>query len=72
MHPLRQSTIFAGEQQKNTHMSCSFQKETFVCVQKETFLKGRAMEENDGFGLLVWWVLEEEDIAVVAEAADYF
>jgi hypothetical protein len=32
-------------------MSCSFQKETFVCEQKETGdLEDRAMEQDDGLG----------------------
>jgi len=43
-----------------------------VCVQKETFSKRRAMEKNKGFGLWVWGLLQEEDVAVVPEAADYF
>ena len=30
-------------------MSCSFQKETFVCGQKETRLKDGAMKEDDRF-----------------------
>jgi len=30
-------------------VSCSFQKETFVCGQKETRLKDRAMEQDCGF-----------------------
>lgn len=39
---------------------------------KGDFLKGRAMEKNQGFGLWVWGMLQEEDVAVVAEAADDF
>jgi len=39
---------------------------------KGDFLKGRAVEQNNGFSLLVWRVLEEEEVTIVAEAADYF
>jgi hypothetical protein len=32
-----------------TSLSCSFQKENFVCDQKENFLEDWAMEQDDGF-----------------------
>jgi hypothetical protein len=45
-------------------MPCSFQKETFVRGQEEIFLKGWAAQEHNGFSLLVWWGLEEKEVAI--------
>jgi hypothetical protein len=45
-------------------LSCSFQKETFVCGQKETGLKDWAMEEDGGFSLRIWSLTEVIDIAI--------
>ena len=59
-------------QRRPLRLSCSFQKETFACEQKETWLKDRTMEENDGFGLLGWGLTEVIDVAIGTQAADDF
>jgi len=30
------------------------------------------MEQNNGFGVLAWRVLEEKEVTIAAEAAEYF
>ena len=54
-----------GERQAGSHgMSCSFQKENFVCGQKETGLEDWTMEQNGGFGFWIWGVAKVIDVAI--------
>jgi hypothetical protein len=51
-------------------LSCSFQNRNVVCEQNRTGLEDRNVEQDDGFGFLVWGVTEVKGVAIGAEAAD--
>jgi hypothetical protein len=52
------STSKAPAQPHRSSVSCSIQKETFVCDQKESGLENRAMEQDDGFGFGIGGLIE--------------
>ena len=43
-----------------------------MCEQKETRLKDRTMEQDNGFGFRIWRILEVMDVAIWSQAADDF
>jgi hypothetical protein len=54
----------------NAILSCSFQNRNFVCEQNRTGSEDGDMEQDEGFGFLVWGMAEVKDVAIGAEAAD--
>jgi hypothetical protein len=51
-------------------VSCSFQNWNSVCGQSRKVSKDGAMEDDEGFGLWIWGMLEVIDVAVWAETTD--
>jgi len=62
--------IYKKLQENRDTVSCSFQKWNFVCEQKWTGLKDRAMKQDDGFGIGLGRLAEVIDVAIWTQAAD--